>query len=157
MNSSAGQSELLNTSQAQTVLKRQARRLKKCIEDELDRYYSSYNPKQYNRTYLMENFMYIDDIVDIDTSSGMLSINIDMDNYGAYRSASDGFVMFSNQTAYLPQLLNDGWTVKKPVSFRDTYHAGYYEGSHFIDNGIAQWKSGNCEGVVILESNFRPF
>jgi len=140
---SSGQTSLMGVAQVQTVLERQAKRLKDCIQKRINDYYSSYSPSVYNRTYGMQNSMYLDDNVEVNAINGMLTIDLHLDDDGAY-----GTSLFGGGTVDKLGLMNYGWQTNG--SFKDVYRFGNFDGAHFIEDGISDWKSGNTEGVYVI-------
>jgi len=142
MNSSAGQASIISSDAVQVILKRQAERLKQCIIKRVNDYYSSYNPFVYDRTYGLQSSLEVDN--DIEVSISGMTINVGFSGSDAYQPS-----LFGGGDAYTPSLMNYGWQVKKDVWFKNIEHFGYYEGAHFLENGIADWQAGNTEGITV--------
>ncbi len=117
-------------------LKRHASILADCLMEELDEVYSSYSPKVYQRSYDLYNSISIDDRVKI--SFGVNGTTLSMSVYFDEDVIHEGI---TGENVNVAVLMNDGWQVKKDVWFKDIYHFGYYEGSHFIEKGIQRYKS----------------
>ena len=147
LNTQAGQSTVLsNGLSIEEMLKNEANRLKSCIEKRLDEYYESYSPSVYFRTDNLRYSMSVDDIVSIDIAAGKASISIDFDKY-----AIAAHSVFGDDSSNYNQveLINNGWKVKDSVWFADVEHFGYQEGSHFIENGIADFNQSNPYNLKI--------
>lgn len=127
---------MLNGNTVQNELKQHARILANCIMEELNKVYSGYLPKVYERTYDLYNSVEIDDVlkVEVGTKGTTLSMRVYF-NDGAIHSSLYG------NNVNMAELLNNGWTVKKDVWFKEIYHFGYYEGSHFIEKAIQKYRS----------------
>lgn len=125
-----------NGNTVQNELKKHARILANCIMEELNKVYSGYSPKVYERTYDLYNSVEIDDAlkVEVGTKGTTLSMRVYFDD-GAIHSSLYG------NNVNMAELLNNGWTVKKDVWFKDIYHFGYYEGSHYIEKAIQKYRS----------------
>lgn len=125
-----------NGNTVQNELKKHARILANCILEELNKVYSGYSPKVYERTYDLHNSVEIDDTlkVEVGTKGTTLSMRVYFDD-GAIHSSLYG------NNVNMAELLNNGWTIKKDVWFKDIYHFGYYEGSHYIEKAIQKYRS----------------
>jgi hypothetical protein len=147
LNTSAGQSTVLSNGMTiEKMLKQEANRLKTCIEKRLDEYYASYDPVMYMRTENLRYSMSVDDFVSIDISSGTASITIDFDKYAI---AAHSVFGDDSSNYNKVELINNGWQVKDSVWFADVEHFGYQEGSHFIENGIADFNQSNPYNLKI--------
>ncbi|WP_143318743.1 hypothetical protein [Clostridium sp. HBUAS56010] len=113
-------------------MKRHAAILADCIQYELDAVYNSYSPKYYNRTFGLYNSLHIGDMrIDVSSSGTDLSIKLEFDD-GAIHKGLDG------SDADTAILINDGWQTHG--SFADVPYFGYREATHFIENGISDYK-----------------
>lgn len=125
-----------NGNTVKNELRKHARILADCLMEELDKAYSSYSPSVYQRTYDLYNSVSIDDVVKVEVGSkgSAISMRVYFDD-GAIHSGLFG------DSANVAELINNGWTVKKDVWFKDIYHFGHYEGAHFIEKAISKYKS----------------
>lgn len=114
-------------------LKNHASTLATCIMKELSDVYDSYTPKVWQRDYSLYNSLYIDDFVEIKTSTkGVeMSISLHFDN-GAFHRSFDG------RSVNTAVLINEGWNWKSNV---DIPYLSHREGTHFIEKGIAKYKA----------------
>ena len=128
--------KMANGNTVQNELKKHARILADCILEELDKVYSSYSPSVYQRTYDLYNSVEIDDVVKVEVGARgtTLSMRVYFDD-GAIHSGLFG------DSVNVAELINNGWTVKKDVWFKDIYHFGYFDGAHFIEKAIQKYKS----------------
>lgn len=124
--------KLKNGSNVETEIKRHASILADCIMEELDKVYS-YQPKVYLRTYDLYSSLYVDDKLEIRFSGkgANLSIGIHFDDGAMHES-------FNGNFANTAILINEGW--KTNGNFADIPYLGYREGTHFIENGIKEYK-----------------
>lgn len=127
-------------------LKIEVDRLYNCIQDKIDDYYDSYEPKIYERTWRFQGVMYAQDMVDIQVVGNRLSLSIlfhpSLANHPSLLGGNDG---------YVPLLLNYGWVAEK---LEDSL--GYviprftrFEGVHFIEEGIDEYNRINPLGIRI--------
>jgi len=128
------------------ILKKEADRLKSCIEQFLDEYYASYDPVMYMRTDNLRYSMSVDDFIDINVVEGRAVIKIDFDKYAiTAHSLFDSDSSAYNQVA----LINNGWKVEKDVWFKDIEHFGWQSGFDFIGKGIALFNQTNPYNLKI--------
>ena len=92
------------------TLRQEAERLKKCIEDEIQKYYDSYSPIMYSRTGAFQNSVEIEDMVN-------------MNNDDAYHLS-----LFGGDKGYVPALINDGWSWKNQPQ-TSIYRFTYFDGT----------------------------
>lgn len=125
--------KMKNGNSVESEMKRHAFILADCIMEELDKVYYSYQPKVYLRTYDLYSSLYVDDNFEIRVSGkgATLSIGIHF-NDGAMHESFNG--NFANTAI----LINEGW--KTNGNFADIPYLGYREGTHFIENGIKEYK-----------------
>lgn len=137
------------------LLRREANRLKDCIQNRLDIYMSSYKPKMYVRTNAFQKSLMVDDIMNIYAVGKTLYIDIYFDDSG-YHKSGDGIRtpwgkewQGNGKRVNTAVLLNYGYTVKEAVWFRDYENFGYRKGGKFIENGIADFLSNNPYGIRV--------
>jgi hypothetical protein len=152
LSSQAGQSMVLSNGMSiEEMLKTEAKRLLDCIQRRLDSYYDSYNPVMYERTYGLQKSMSVSDFISVNIANGTASITIDFDQAdiqakSLFGSGWDGY----NKV----ELINNGWQVKDDVWFADIEHFGKFSGSHFIENGIADFNQSNPYNLKIELKGF---
>jgi hypothetical protein len=131
---------------AEQILRKEAQRLRDCLQVQLDSYYNSYSPSMYERTYGLQNSLTLDDLIDIDViggGNGSLSMTI------SFNEGAKGTSLFSSEEVNKALLINYGWAVKKDVWFRDIYRFGYFEGDGFIEDGINDFFTSNPYNIKI--------
>lgn len=131
------------------ILKSEANRLKNLIQENIQDYYSSYAPIRYRRTYKMSNALSVDDLCDI--FSNNMTITIRINGNAIHNSIIDG--SFSNAL----WLVNSGWQVRDDVWFSSIYRFGYYEGAHFIESAVDEFKATtkyNIKVKIIIPDNW---
>lgn len=125
------------------MLKSEAIRFVRILQEEVDYWYERYEPKIYNRTYSMRNGLTVSDYVTVTPNNSKFTIDIHF-NDNAY---SRGF--FDQEEVNTLLLLNDGYTVQKNVWFKDIPNFGYRKGGHFIESAIARFNKDNALGIEI--------
>lgn len=127
-------------------LKIEVDRLYDCIQDKIDEYYDSYEPKVYRRTYRFQDSMYAQDIVDIRVLENKITLSINF-----HPSLANHPSLFGGEDGYVPLLLNYGWVAEK---LEDSL--GYiiprftrFEGIHFIEEGIKEYNRINPLGITV--------
>ena len=124
-----GQSPLFVTDE---ILIAEAKRLQECIQSSIDEYYSWYEPVQYKRTYGLKNALQVQTAVQNDGSNKYIGLYFD-DSKSWGQSVVTG-----SWDGYKPWLMNDGWK-NREYNLPDFFG---FEGFHFIEKGIADWKDG---------------
>lgn len=122
-------------------LKREARRLMKCIQDEIDNYYDSYSPKQYVRSFRFQEALYAEDFINVDVIKNTLFINLKFNEALSYHDS------YSGKDMYVPLLINDGWCWDNYNGEED--HFRRYDGYHFLEKGIEKFNSTNTLGITV--------
>lgn len=106
--------------------------LRDCIQDEINRG-------------SMVNCISTADIADIKIDGSTLSIELKIQN--ALRPSI--FARWNGAQANVFWLLNDGFTVKKDVWFKNIPNFGYRKAESFVERGIAKFNEMNSLGVTI--------
>lgn len=132
------------------VMREEVNRLYKCIQNRLDEYMLSYNPKLYQRTGALQNSLKVDDILNLKVTGKTMSLDIYFDDSG-YHQSGDGIKGWdgNGDTVNTAYLLNYGYEVKKDVWFKDIPYFGYRPAGHFIEDGIADFEKNNPYGIKI--------
>lgn len=126
-------------------LKREVDRLYDCIQKYIDGYYNSYEPEIYERTYRFQGSMYAQNLIDARVEGDKINLSIlfndDLANHDS---------LFSNEEAYVPLLINDGWVAEKLESRLGIIpRFTRFEGIHFIEKGITDFNRTNTLGIHI--------
>jgi len=58
--------------------------------------------------------------------------------------------MFGGEEVNKAQLINFGWRVKKDVWFKDIKNFGYFEGVHFIEDGIRDYAKTKPSSIKVI-------
>lgn len=124
-----------------------ANRLKDCINNEIDKFYSSYSPKVYKRSYGLGNVMSVDDIADFGIDQSSLSIVISINDYMKPS-------LWGGESASVFWLMNSGYQVKNG-GHKNVPYFGYRSGFNYIDRGIAKFEASDPLGIQITVE--RPY
>lgn len=118
----------------ETALKSSARMLKTCIQHELAKYYNSYQPVKYSRSYSLLDSLEMDNFITVKGTSLVVNVwfNKKANHPSGYGVWADG----DNTTVNTAYLMNYGYTVKKNVWFKKLHHFGYKDPANFIENGV---------------------
>lgn len=135
--------KLDNNKSIEQTLKDEARRFLKILQEEINRFYASYDPTLYQRTFKSARSIFVDDFVRVDYSTNSMSIKIKF-NENAFHDS-----LFSNDTVNVLYLLNDGYKVQKDTWFKDIEYFGYRSGYHFFENAIERFNKKNPLGIDI--------
>lgn len=123
------------------ILISESNRLKKMIEEEINKYYASYTPsvyKRYTQNHLIKKIR-----TNVDIANRTVSIYFDPSvSYGKS-------VITGNYDGYIPELIDIGWQVRADVWFSDIEMFGYYEGFHFIEKAILRFRADNPYGLNV--------
>lgn len=131
------------------ILKSEANRLVTLIQSNINDYYHSYAPRKYHRTGRLTNAFTVDDLCSV-SAKGM-TITVRVNNCAIHNSIIDG----SPSNALW--LMDRGWHVRDDVWFSDIYRFGYYEGAHFIESAVDEFKSTtkyNIKVKIIAPDNW---
>lgn len=93
----------------------------------------------------MSNCISTADIADIEIDGLSLSVKLKIQN--SIRPSI--FNKWNQKNANVFWLLNDGFTVKKDVWFKNIPNFGYRIGEHFVEEGITEFNSRNSLGIRI--------
>ena len=93
----------------------------------------------------MQNCLSTADIADIKVEGNRLSVEIKIQN--SIRPSI--FKKWNKKDANVFWLLNDGFTVKKDVWFKNIPNFGYRVAAHFVEEGIKEFNSKNTLGIEI--------
>lgn len=122
-------------------MKNEAKRFVKILQEEIDRWYASYEPSIYNRSYEMENSIYAENFVDINVNGNTLEIKVKYTDKAYHQSLWGGEV----DTLLL---MNNGYEVSKGWHKNIPYF-GYRDGGHFLESAVERYNNDNDLGVTI--------
>ena len=130
----------------------EANRLRDCIQDRLDIYMATHQPKMYDRTGNLENSLKVDDILSIRVVGNTLEIDIFFDD-GAIHKSGDGIKGWSGNgdEVNVAYLLNYGYRVEKDVWFKNIPYFGFRPATNFVEDGIDDFNATNTLGINITK------
>lgn len=120
----------------------EAQRFMKILQYEIDKWYSSYSPTEYQRTYGMYQSIYAEDYVAIDVSGTQLTVKIKHDDKAMHKS------LWGNGEVNTLLLMNEGYEVSKGWHKNIPYF-GYRVGGHFLEKAIETFNQDNYFGIKI--------
>ena len=158
----------LKNSKGQTlnqILEQQARYLQELINHFLREYRKMFRPKKYARTGSLENSVSVSEVKYV---GGIPTIYVYFNENAVHRSGfgawavNDGRGKYdddnqnfdSDDTVNTAILINEGYTVKKPVWFQSYENFGYRGGNGFVDKAIAEFNKTNSLGVVVTWDDY---
>ena len=130
----------------------EANRLRDCIQNRLDIYMNTHQPKMYDRTGNLENSLKVDDFLSIKVVGNSLEIDIFFDD-GAIHKSGDGIKGWSGNgdEVNVAYLLNYGYRVEKDVWFKNIPYFGFRPAANFVEDGIDDFNATNTLGINITK------
>ena len=130
----------------------EANRLRDCIQNRLDIYMATHQPKMYDRTGNLENSLKVDDFLSIRVVGNSLEIDIFFDD-GAIHKSGDGIKGWSGNgdEVNVAYLLNYGYRVEKDVWFKNIPYFGFRPAANFVEDGINDFNATNTLGINIIK------
>ena len=130
----------------------EANRLRDCIQNRLDIYMATHQPKMYDRTGNLENSLKVDDFLSIRVVGNSLEIDIFFDD-GAIHKSGDGIKGWSGNgdEVNVAYLLNYGYRVEKDVWFKNSPYFGFRPAANFVEDGIDDVNATNTLGIKITK------
>lgn len=146
---------------------REAQRLADCIQYYIDKYYNSYHPKVYDRTDRFHGALYAEDIADIRIIGNTIRIAVRFNKdlathpnlesvYWSNEHDTEYFTEYripikDRHESFVPVLMNSGWHSEKLewALGQRIPRLTYFEGIHFIENGIKKFNRTNTLGIEI--------
>ena len=127
------------------LLKREVDRLYDCIQEEIERFYNSYDPKIYKRTYRLMGALYAENLVDIRIIGNRIELSLKFHPDLAYHPN------FVDDEANVVVLLNYGYHAKKLERYlhKSVPYLTERKPFFFVENGILNWNKTNKLGIEI--------
>lgn len=123
-------------------LKHEQKRLLSLIQKHMTKWYASYDPVVYERTFGMRS-LYARDYVWIDVNSKKLTMTI------CFTDAAYGKSLWGNEKINKIQLMNEGYSVKQDVWFKNIPNFGFRDGGHFLEAAIDEFNKANYLGFSV--------
>lgn len=143
INSSKGQSSALNEIDMRRILRESARELEKYLKDELNSYFNSYDPVQYDRTDCTLKSFRVSDPKKITINEWSIEIYFD-DGLANHPSVFGG----DQQDGYTPWLLHSGWKTKlDPVLDKENFTR--FRGTNYITDAVEKFNRNNKHGLIV--------
>lgn len=141
----ASKVKMRNGETLQDQLSREVRRLYDCIQYYIDKYYDNYKPSTYKRTWRFHGALYAEDFIDARIIGNTIQLSV---------LFHDDLVMHDNfigGKSYIAPMLNWGWKAPKLAAYigHSVYRLTYFEGAHFIEDGIRLFNQSNSLGIKI--------
>ncbi len=150
------------------MMVQEARRLYNCIQYHIDKYYKSYEPKIYERTYNYQRALYAEDIADIRIKGNTLIIGVkflsefsmhpNLEQVYWYNKYQGGtwIPINDNHNSFVPILMEKGWRANRLANMigRHVYRLTYFEGIRAVEKGIADYNKTNKLGIKINADDF---
>ena len=144
--SSTGQNSVLNADQIREVLTDAGNELESLLKEELNAYFSSYEPKVYQRTGNTLSSIRVGEPRKISINEWSLEITFD-ENLANHPS------VFGQEQGYTPWLLEVGWNIEKKVGYSKPMFTKH-PGTHYIQKAVERFNSNNPHGLfVTVEHN----
>ena len=122
----------------QDIVAKEGLRFKEILREELLKYYNSYEPSIYNRSWRLFHSIRISP-VQIRDNSVAVCIYFD-------QNLSYGLSLFGGIPGFKPILINYGWRWRKKTG---PYRLGYYQGFGFVESAIDRWNRDNKHNLRI--------
>lgn len=120
----------------------EASRFIRILQEEIDIWYHSYSPEEYQRTYKMRNCIYAENYVKVDLNASKLSIRIRFTDEAYHKS------LWGNQEVNTLLLMNNGYHVSNGWH-KDIPYFGYREGGHFLEKAVLRFNADNNFGITV--------
>jgi len=151
-----------------TTMVHEARRLYDCIQYYIDRYYDSYQPTIYERTYGYKNALYAEGLADIKIVGNTLRIGVGFQNdlamhpnlSGVYRDDLNGneywIPIKERHETFVPLMMEKGWHSPRLASMigEEVPRLTYFAGINAVEKGIRDFNKTNKLGIKIDADDF---
>ena len=124
------------------TLKAEAGRFLQILQEEINRWYASYSPIVYGRTYALLNNLSADDLVTVSADTTHFSISI---NYNEAHSS-----LWGSGEVNVLLLMDKGYQVGSDKWFSDIPYFGYRSGGQFLEAALARYNASNILGVMVM-------
>ena len=151
-----------------TTMAREARRLYDCIQYYIDKYYDSYQPVIYSRTYGYKNALTAEGLADIRVVGDTLHISVGFQENlathpnlsGVYWNDSYNGEYFipiaESHDSFVPILMERGWHAPRLAAMigREVPRLTYFAGINAVEKGIRDFNKTNTLGIKIDADDF---
>lgn len=144
--SQVGQNAILDENKLKEVLVEAALQLEELLKEELNSYFSSYNPKEYKRTGNTLASITVGEPKMNTINEWTIEITFD-------EGLANHPSVFGQEQGYTPWLLNVGWNIESKVGYSRPMFTNH-PGTHYIQNAVERFNADNQYGLhVIVEHN----
>ena len=112
------------------------------LQEEIDIWYRSYTPMEYERSWKMRDSIYVDDYISVSIDTTRLSIRIKFNQNAFHKS------LWGNEEVNALLLMNDGFETKNGWH-KDIPYFGYREGGHFLEKAMKRFNDSNEFGITV--------
>lgn len=124
------------------MLKSEADRFLKILQEEISEWYTLYRPQVYNRTFNTLKSIYAEDIVDVSSSGTNLEVRIKYTGLAFHNS------IFGGEDANTLLLMNCGYAVKSGWH-KNIPNFGFRAGGNFLEKAVERFQKDNIFGITI--------
>lgn len=136
----------------ESALKSEANRLKSLLQAEINRWYASYSPVQYPRSYNMRDSIYVDDVVRVGGSGNQLTVSLKYSDSAYHKS------LWSNEKVNVIYLENYGYRVSKGWHKNIPYF-GYRSQGGYLEDAVRAFNQSGSLGfkatIIELDSLYK--
>ncbi|MEH7347215.1 hypothetical protein V7122_25645 [Bacillus sp. JJ1532] len=138
-----GQEAVMNEAKIRKILKDAGKQLEGYLKSELEAYFTSYTPVQYERSGNTVKSIRVDEPKKISINEWSLEIYFDD------KLANHDSVMGSDQPkGYTPWLLEVGWDVRDKVNYKAEMFT-HHKGTQFVSKAINRFNANNPYGLMV--------
>ena len=120
----------------------EARQFMDILQEEIDIWYHSYSPVEYQRTFKIHNCIYAENYITVDIDASKLSIRIRFTDNAYHKS------LWGNEEVNILLLMNNGYKTRSGWHKNIPYF-GYREGGHFLEKAMARFNNSNEFGITV--------
>ena len=117
-----------------------------CVDNFIQEYYLSYEPKVYERTFDFQDSLYAEDFIHARVNGNRIELSVSFRPSMAYH-----WNIWGDHMSYVPLLTNSGWHSRKleDAIGHSVPRFTRYEGYHFVEKAVQMFNRTNPYGVYI--------
>lgn len=112
------------------------------LQEEIDIWYRSYTPVEYERSWRMRDSIYVDNYVSVSIDATRLSIRVKFNKNAFHKS------LWGNEEVNVLLLMNYGYETKSGWH-KDIPYFGYREGGYFLERAMDRFNNTNEFGIAV--------
>lgn len=120
----------------------EADRFMNILQEEIDIWYRSYTPVEYERSWRMRDSIYVDNYVSVSIDATRLSIRVKFNKNAFHKS------LWGNEEINVLLLLDEGYEVKSGWH-KDIPNFGYRSGGMFLERAMERFNNTNEFGITV--------